>query len=326
MPATTLHGDAIIFDGLIISKWSEDVFADMRRGGLTGANCTCSIWEGFRDTMVNIGQWNRWFDAHGDLILKARTVADIRKAKVDGKTAIVLGFQNTSAFEDRLEFIRVFKDCGVGVVQMTYNTQNLVGSGCYESTDSGLSDFGHEVVDEMNRVGILCDLSHVGSKTSNDVIQASKKPVAYSHCLPKGLKDHKRNKTDAELRFIAEQGGFIGVTMFTPFLRRGPESGIGDYIEAIEYVINIAGEETVGIGTDFTQGYGDEFMEWITRDKGYARRLTEFGPVKFPDGFSSIGDFPNLTKGMEKAGWSDSRIRKIMGENWMRVLEEVWGG
>ena len=94
----------------------------------------------------------------------------------------------------------------------------------------------------------------------------------------------------------------------------------------MEYVIDIAGEDTVGIGTDFTQGYGDEFMEWITRDKGYARRLTEFGPVKFPDGFSSIGDFPNLTQGMEKAGWSESRIRKVMGENWMRVLEDVWGG
>lgn len=326
MSQNTLHDDAIIFDGLIISNWDGDVFADMRRGGLTGANCTCSIWEGFRDTMVNIGQWNGWFEEHRDLIVKARSVADIRQAKKDDKTAIVLGFQNTSAFEDRLEFIQVFKDCGVGVVQMTYNTQNLVGSGCYESTDSGLSDFGHEVVAEMNRVGILCDLSHVGSQTSHDVISASKKPVAYSHCLPKGLKDHKRNKTDEELRFIADKGGFIGVTMFTPFLRRGPESGIGDYIEAMEYVINIAGEDTVGIGTDFTQGYGDEFMEWITRDKGYARRLTEFGPVKFPDGFATIGDFPNLTQGMEKAGWSESRIRKVMGENWLHLLEEVWGG
>ena len=178
----------------------------------------------------------------------------------------------------------------------------------------------------MNRVGILCDLSHVGSKTSKDVIEASRMPVAYSHCLPRSLKEHPRNKTDEELRFIADKGGFIGVTMFTPFLRRGPESGIQDYIEAMEYVINIAGEDCVGIGTDFTQGYGDEFMEWITRDKGYARQLTEFGTVKFPDGFSTIGDFPNLTQGMEKAGWSEERIRKIMGENWLRLLENVWGG
>ena len=320
------HDDAVIFDGLIVSNWGEAVFRDMRRGGLTGANCTCSVWEGFRDTMLNIGQWNRWFAEYGDLIVKARTTADIHQAKRNGKTAIVLGFQNTSAFEDRLEFVQVFKDAGVGIVQMTYNTQNLVGSGCYESTDGGLSDFGHEVVAEMNRVGMLCDLSHVGSKTSRDVIEASAKPVAFSHCLPKGLKDHPRNKTDDELRFIAERGGFIGVTMFPPFLARGIEAGIADYIEAIEYIINIAGEGAVGIGTDFTQGYGDEFMRWITHDKGYARQLTEFGPVKFPDGLGAIGDMPNLSQGMQAAGWPADRIRKIMGENWLRLLEIAWGG
>jgi len=325
MSSHPLHDDAIVFDGLIVSNWSEAVFADMRKGGLTAANCTCSVWEGFRETMLNIGQWNTWFDTYGDLIVKARTVADIRQAKQDGRTAIVLGFQNTSAFEDRLDFIRIFKDAGIGIVQMTYNTQNLVGSGCYESTDSGLSDFGHEVVAEMNRVGILCDLSHVGPQTSHDTIVASKKPVAYSHCLPKGLKDHPRNKSDEDLRFIADNGGFIGVTMFTPFLRRGPESQISDYVEAMEYIINIAGEDAVGIGTDFTQDHGNDFMEWITHDKGYARKLTDFGEVKFPDGFSAIGDFPNLTAGMEAAGWSESRIRKVLGENWLRLLEDVWG-
>lgn len=325
MSTSTLHDDAIVFDGLIVSNWSEEIFADMRRGGLTGANCTCSVWENFRDTMVNIGRWNEWFRTYSEYIVKARTVRDIRAAKQEDRTAIVLGFQNTSTFEDRLEFIEIFKDAGVGIVQMTYNTQNLVGSGCYESTDSGLSDFGHEVVAEMNRVGMLCDLSHVGSQTSHDVILASKAPVAYSHCLPKGLKDHPRNKTDEELRFIADNGGFVGVTMFTPFLRRGPESEIADYLEAIEYVIDIVGEDGVGIGTDFTQGHGRSFMEWITHDKGYARSLTEFGEVKFPPGFASIGEFPNLTAAMESHGWSEGRIRKVMGENWLRLLEDVWG-
>lgn len=325
MSSATLHDDAIVFDGLIVSNWSEEIFQDMRRGGLTGANCTCCVWENFRDTMINIGRWNEWLRTYGEYIVKARTVADIRQAKRDGRTAIVLGFQNTSAFEDRLEFVEIFKDAGVGIVQMTYNTQNLVGSGCYESTDSGLSDYGHEVVAEMNRVGMLCDLSHVGSKTSRDVIVASKKPVAYSHCLPKGLKDHPRNKTDEELRFIADHGGFVGVTMFTPFLKRGPESEISDYLEAIEYVIDIVGEDGVGIGTDFTQGHGRPFMEWITHDKGYARSLTEFGEVKFPPGFSSIGEFPNLTRAMEQRGWKEGRIRKVMGENWLCLLEDVWG-
>ncbi len=325
MTDSTLHESAIVFDGLIVSNWSREVFDDMRRGGLTGANCTCSVWEGFHDTMVNIGQWNRWFREFDDLIVKARTTADIHRAKEQDRTAVILGFQNTSAFEDRLEFIEIFKDAGIGIVQMTYNTQNLVGSGCYESTDSGLSDFGREVVAEMNRVGILCDLSHVGSVTSRDVIETSAKPVAYSHCLPAGLKAHPRNKSDEELRFIAERGGFVGVTMFPPFLRRGPESTVDDYIEAIDYVIDIAGEDSVGIGTDFTQGHGEPFFNWITHDKGYARRLTEFGEIKFPEGFSSIRDFPNLAVAMERAGWTEARIRKILGLNWLRLLDEVWG-
>src|SRR3954447_10374632 len=104
---------------------------------------------------------------------------------------------------------------------MAYNTQNLVGTGCYESKDAGLSDFGHEVVAEMNRLGILCDLSHVGSRTSEDVILASKQPVAYSHCLPAGLKAHPRNKSDEQLRFIVDHGGFAGPsTMSSTFAAR----------------------------------------------------------------------------------------------------------
>jgi membrane dipeptidase len=213
----------------------------------------------------------------------------------------------------------------VGIVQMAYNTQNLIGTGCYESRDGGLSDFGREAVAEMNRVGIMCDLSHVGPKTSEDVILASTKPVCYSHCLPAGLKEHPRNKSDEQLRFIADKGGFIGVTMFPPFLRKGTESTVDDYVEAIAYVVNLVGEDCVGIGTDFTQGYGPSFFEWITRDKGEARKLTEFGAIKGLAGIETIGRFPNLTAAMERVGWPEAKIRKVMGLNWVRVLKEVWG-
>ncbi len=325
MPINDLHRDAIVVDGLIIANWGREVFEDMQRGGLTAANCTCSVWEGFRESMLNVAQWKRWFEEHSDLILQVYTTADIRRAKEEGKTGIILGWQNLSGIEDQLPFLGLFKELGVGVMQMAYNTQNLVGTGCYESRDSGLSDFGHDVVAEMNRVGILCDLSHVGPKTSEDVICASQKPVAYTHCLPAGLKAHPRNKSDEQIRFIAEKGGFVGVTMFPPFLQRGIESTVDDYVEAIDYIINLAGEDQVGIGTDFTQGYERPFFEWLTHDKGYGRKLTEFGDIINPEGIRRIGDFPNLTDAMQRAGWSESRIRKVMGENWVRVLGEVWG-
>ena len=245
--------------------------------------------------------------------------------KKEGKTGIILGFQNVSAFEDRLGYIQLFKELGIGIVQLAYNTQNLVGAGCYESKDDGLTDFGYEVVSEMNRVGIMCDLSHVGPQTSKDVIKFSKKPVCYSHCLPSGLKEHPRNKSDEQLKFIADNGGFIGVTMFSPFLAKGPDATVDDFVEAINYVINLVGEDCVGIGTDFTQGYGQEFFDWITHDKGTARKLIDFGRVQNPAGIRTIAEFPNLTRTMEKAGWSEKKICKIMGTNWVRILREVWG-
>jgi membrane dipeptidase len=322
--SNNLHQDMIVVDGLIISKFSRSVFEDMRRGGLTAANCTCSVWENFEGTMRNIVQWNRFFEEHKDLIAPVRAIDDIRSAKANGRTGIILGFQNVSAFEDQIGYIKLFKDCGVGIVQMAYNTQNLCATGCYESVDRGLSDFGREVVAEMNRVGIMCDLSHVGSKSSDDVIRASKKPVCYSHTCPSALKKHPRNKSDEEIRFIVERGGFVGVTMFPPFLAKGNDSSVDDYVSTIDCVINLAGEVSVGVGTDFTQDQDQAFFDWLTNDKGYARKLVHFDPIQNPEHIRRIGDFPNLTAAMKIAGWSDKRIRKIMGENWVRVLGEVW--
>lgn len=319
-----LHDDAVVIDGLIISKFDRSVFEDMRRGGLTAANCTCSIWENFRESVDQIAIWQRHFRENADLIMPVRTTGDIRRAKASGRTGIILGWQNLSGIEDRLGYLQLFKELGVGVMQIAYNTQNLVGSGCYERHDGGLSEFGHEVVAEMNRLGILCDLSHVGAKTSEDVIVASTKPVAYTHCLPAALKAHPRNKSDDQLRFIADHGGFVGVTMFPPFLRRGIESTVDDYVEAIEYVTGLVGEDAVGIGTDFTQGWEPRFFDWITRDKGRSRKLTEFGEIVNPEGIRTIGEFPNLTRTMERRGWREGRIRKVMGENWLRLLGDVW--
>lgn len=324
LAARSVHQRSIVIDGLIISKWDRSVFEDMRKGGLSAANCTVSVWEGFKDTVANIAEMKRMIRDNSDLLRQVRTTADIDAAKLSNKTGIILGFQNAQAFEDNLGTIEAFADMGVRVVQLCYNTQNLIGTGCYER-DGGLSGFGHEVVAEMNRVGIMIDLSHVGAKTSKQTIIASTKPVCYSHCLPSGLKEHPRNKSDEQLKFIASRGGFIGVTMFPPFLKRGADSTVDDYVEAIDYVINIAGEDCVGVGTDFTQGYGESFFDWITHDKGRHRRLTDFGTIRNPEGIRTIGELPNLTAAMQRAGWTESRIRKVIGGNWMQVFKAVWG-
>jgi membrane dipeptidase len=321
---STLHDRLIVIDGLNVSNFSRSVFEDMRRGGVTASNCTSCVWENFTETMRNTARWKTRLRENADLITQIYTTEDIHRAKRESKAGIILGWQNSSGIEDRIEYLALFHELGLRIIQLTYNTQNLVGSGCYETRDSGLSDFGRDVLAEMNRLGILCDLPHVGAKTSEDAILASKQRVAYSHCLPAGLKAHPRNKSDEQLRFIADRGGFVGVTMFPAFLKRGPAATVDDYVEAIEYVINLCGEDVVGIGTDFTQEYGRAFFDWITHDKGSGRKLVDFGEVLNPEGMRRIGDFPNLTAAMQRHGWPQARIEKVMGGNWLQLLKDVW--
>ena len=326
MPTDDLHKSAIVIDGLVVSRWSREVFEDMHRGGLTVANCTCSIWEGLRDTMINIGRWKRAFVEHADLIMQVRSAADIRTAKALGKVGIILGWQNTSGIEDRLDLLAIYKDAGVSVIQLTYNTQNLVGSGCWEDRDSGLSGFGREVIDEMNRLGMLIYLSHVGPRPSSEAIAYSKRPCAYTHVAPRGAFDNARNKTDEQLREIIDRGGFVGVATYPPFMKTGANTTLDDCVELFEYMINVCGEANVGIGTDFTQGHGDDFFDWLRQDKGYARRANPGrGRAPFVKGMETLADYPRLTEAMIRRGWPESRIRAVLGENWLRFLGESIG-
>ena len=329
MDPAALHRDALIIDGLNICNWSRAVFDDMRKGGVTAVNCTCSTWENFRDSIRNVVRFKEWIDQHADILLQVHTAADIERAKRENKTGIILGWQNTSGIEDQLDYLRVFRDLGVRIMQLTYNTQNLSGAGCWEKVDPGLSGWGEEVVDRMNALGILCDLSHVGPQTTLDAIAHSKKPVCFTHALPAALNDSRRNKSEKAMRALADKGGIMGFCVFAPMMKRGNGSTVEDYVEAIEYGIDVMGEDQVAIGTDFTQDHGrpSAFQEWAQRDKGYARFTTPFfyAEVRKPKGIEVIGEMPNITRTMAQRGWRESRIRKVMGENWMRLFKDVWG-
>lgn len=322
----TQYDDAILIDGLVIARFSRAVFEDMQRGGISAANCTCCIWHDFRATMANVAQWKHWFIEHADLIRPVHSAKDIRRAKSEGRVGIILGWQNMSGIDDDLYNLVLFRDLGVRVMQLTYNTQNLIGSGCWESRDSGLSDFGRDAIDEMNRLGILIDLSHVGSLTSDEAIKHSKSPVAYTHCCPM-LKKHARNKTDEQLRTIADAGGFIGFASYTPFLPQGEGSTIDDCVAALDYLINLVGENNVGIGTDWVQDQDVDFFRYLSADKGRGRATTNtYSKVpSMPIGLDTLGDFRNFVLAMERASWSETRIRAVLGENWLKFLAAVWG-
>lgn len=317
--------DSIVIDGLNAAAETRDIFQALRDDGVTAANWTCCGWEDFDETMRNVARWKQRFDEHAELITQVYTVEDIHRAKREGRLGIYLGWQNSSGYNDYLPFVQLFAELGIRLMQLTYNTANAVGSGCYESVDRGLTDFGRDLVRECNRVGVLIDLSHVGPLTGRDTIEASERPVCYSHTLPSALNPHPRNKSDQDLRLIAEHGGFVGATIYPAFLPRGYDSTIADYLDAVEHVIAQVGEDNVGVSTDLTEGRGPEFFAWITHDKGYGREIATAPHEGFPPGLASSDSlFSSLAKQMAARSWSPERISGVMGLNWLRFLEHAW--
>jgi len=204
---------------------------------------------------------------------------------------------------------------------------NLAGSGCLERVDGGLTDYGIEMMQEMNRLGILVDLSHVGYQTSRDAVQFSSKPVAVTHGNSLSRVNHKRNKPDDLLKAIADKGGVIGATIFPPFLKEGGvKADLSDFVAMIDYMVNLIGIDHVGVETDFTEGYGREFFVKILtgNSKRGPKMDMSFLPVANPKGLESARDFPNVTAALLEHGYAERDVRKITGENFLALFREVW--
>ena len=221
------------------------MYRSLQEGRVTGINATIAIWENFRETMDNLAAWVHRFESYQDTVTQARTARDILRAKEEGKVGVVFGWPNASPIENDLNRLALFHTLGVRIIQITYNERNLIGNGCYERTDDGLSRFGQDAVKEINRLGILIDLSHVGDRTTLDAAEQSDSPVSCTHANARSFLNHPRNKTDDALRVIAERGGVIGANAFPPFLRNGFASTIRDYVDAIDDLIERVGKSTM---------------------------------------------------------------------------------
>ena len=225
----TLYRESVVIDGLNVSNWdSEAVFRDLAAGTVTAINATCATWEGFAATVDAIARWRRRLRERSDTIRPALSAEDIRRAKREGRTGIILGFQNASPIENDLDRLEVFAALGVRVIQLTFHERNLLGNGCYERHDDGVSNFGRDAIAEMNRLGIVIDLSHVGDRTTLETIEASAAPVAITHANCREYHRIPRNKTDQAIRAVAAKGGVIGATCYTKFLRTGGHSTVED--------------------------------------------------------------------------------------------------
>ena len=319
--------DGFIIDGAQYAKWDRAIFEEMRNGGVTCVNVTLVYWESARETLSEIGKWNRLFEQNGDLIMQARTADDVRLAKSLNKTAITFAFQHCSPIEEDIDLVEIMYTLGVRFMQLTYNNQSVCATGCYESEDSGVTRFGRQVIKEMNRVGMVVDMSHSGEKSTFDAIEISERPITITHANLKSWHPALRNKSDELIKALAESGGMLGFSMYPFHLKNGPQCSLNEFCEMIANAVDIMGIDRVGIGSDLVQGHGNEVVEWM-RNGRWSKEM-DFGegsssnagwpePVSW---FRGNSDFANIATGLENYGFKAEDVEKIMGLNWLQFFE-----
>lgn len=312
--------------------------ADARQSGVTLLNVTVNaVGNGpnkFADTVKQISEYEYEFNAHPDLLLHVRSGTGIQLAKNTKRLGVVYGCQDTTMLEGDLKNLKVFADLGVRIVQPTYNVRNLMGDGCIETADGGLSKLGFDFIAEMNRLSLLLDLSHAGPRTIAQGIAASKAPMAITHTGCRALADLPRNTRDSELKALADRGGVAGI-YFMPFLRTAGQPHAEDLLRHLEHAVDVCGEDHVGIGTDgslsgvpLTAAYLDAFRKEVEA----RQKAGVSAPGESPDVVTVVPEYndplryAHLADDLSRRGWSASRIDKVLGGNFARLFAEVWDG
>lgn len=294
--------------------------------GITAANRDIRVTDIYRMT-----EWAALatleFDSH-DWLIKALTAGDIRRAKAEGRHAMFFNHQAMNSVNPDLRWLDVAYDFGLRVFMLTYNSMTNVGAGCTERTDAGLSTFGVKVVEHLNRLGVVVDTSHCGRQTTLDACKVSKAPVVATHATAEQVYFHARGKSDEELRAIAATGGLIGVVTVPFFLGPGREVTIEAFLDHVDYIANLVGWQHVGIGTDWPMMSSKWTLEHIMNPMagniGF-RKEDGIDSARNLIGFDDYRDMPNITRGLVGRGYTDEQIRGILGENFLRVFEQVCG-
>ena len=318
--ALDLHREAVIVDSLNASIMSDEYFKKLQKGGVTATNYTIAMMHNMSETVKRILDMQDLVAGESETVVLATSVEDIARAKLEGKTAIMLGFQNIQPLENDLRLLKLYHYLGVRIIQLSYHFRNAAADGGGERMDSGLSLFGISLVKEMNRLGIVVDLAHVGKQSVLEAADTSEDPVIASHSNPRALVDAYQNKTDEEIKAIAEKGGIIGVTAFPRLVSKDPDKcTLDDLLDCIDYIVKLVGANHVGVGLDLAEGWADYPPTRMSLMKIDKRIYT------WPRGIETVTDFPNITKGLVGRGYSDTEIRKILGENFLRVFKKVFG-
>tara|TARA_Y100000991_G_scaffold74638_1_gene56162 strand:- start:756 stop:1736 length:981 start_codon:yes stop_codon:yes gene_type:complete len=316
-------------DNLQYCNWSEKIFKINRKAKLDAIHVTVAYHEDFDEVLKNIKTWNNYFNNFKDLIFPGKNFKDIEKAHRENKTAVFFGFQNCSPIGDNINLVEAIHNLGILFMQLTYNNQSLLATGCYEKIDSGVTRMGKEVIKEMNRLGIVIDMSHSAEKSTIDAINLSSKPIAITHANPSFWFDSKRNKSNVVLKALAESGGMIGHSLYPHHLKDKSNCTLKSFCEMIARTADLIGVKHIGIGSDLCTGHPDTVVEWMrngkwTKTKDYGEGTKENSSFpKQPDWFVDASGFKNLEKGLKNIGFNEIETNDILGNNWYNFYKGI---
>ena len=316
-------------DNLQYCKWSREVFQINRDAGLDAVHVTVVYHEDYDEFLERVNEWSNHFKENSDLIFLGNSYKDIEKAKVEKKTAIFFGFQNCSPIEDDIALIEKVHNHGCRFMQLTYNNQSLLATGCYEKNDCGVTNFGREAIKEMNRVGIVIDMSHSAEKSTFDAIEISEKPIAITHANPIFWHNAKRNKSEDLLKALAESNGMLGLSLYAHHLKDSTNCTLESFCEMTARTAEIMGVKNIGIGSDLCLNQPDNVVEWMrngtwakTKNFGEGSK-TKAGFPQQPDWFIDARGFKNLEIGLKKVGFNDKDTNDILGNNWFNFYKGI---
>ena len=316
-------------DNLQYCKWSRKIFEINRAAGLDAVHVTIVYHEDFDELLLEIKKWEILFNENSDLIFLGKNFHDIDKAKKENKTAIFFGFQNCSPIEDDIMLVEKVHQLGCRFMQLTYNNQSLLATGCYEKVDSGVTNFGREVIREMNRVGLVVDMSHSAEKSTLDAIELSNKPIAITHANPSFWHAAKRNKSSDLLKTLSDSGGMLGLSLYPHHLKDNTNCTLKNFCEMVAKTAEIMDVTKIGIGSDLCLDHPDNVVEWMrngswSKSKNYGEgSKNKPGFPRQPDWFLDARGFSNIEKGLKEAGFSDAETHGILGNNWYNFYKLI---
>ncbi|MDX1737432.1 MAG: membrane dipeptidase [Alphaproteobacteria bacterium] len=322
----------LIIDALQYNNWSEEIFQQMRAGDVSAVHVTIAYHEDFKETVANMITWNRHFEKYSDYIIHGKTAADVIRAQAEGKTAIIFGFQNCSPIEDDIGLVQILHDLGARFMQLTYNNQSLLATGCYEADDAGLTRMGKQVVREMNRVGLVVDMSHSAERSTLEAIEYSDRPIAITHANPAFWFEALRNKSDKVIAALTESGGMLGFSMYPHHLKNKSNCTLEEFCQMIADVAARFDVNCIGFGSDLCQSQPDSVVEWMRNgtwtkemDYGEGSKSAAGFPAQ-PEWFKDNTGFKNIIQGLSNVGFNDEEVAKIAGKNWLSFFERSFSG